>query len=363
MTLSINLSINVESSKDRWIEKDQVCIQYHDTWVTKTIPWTENNLKLVVSNDLMCGISSTGRKGKDAITETWCYYVDIDDPTRHGADLIDHVHRCFNRHGIAHAISTSVNNKREKKKPSGEILPACPRLKVLIPLAQPIPLATNVQKKIWEHNKVRCFAYIQKILGEDIPLDKSSHDANRYSYRANTNADNFEWRFADGKPLPLHKVLKAPCTFIQKLIDDGVAGIEAGDELYYEHCKVEVEKKRAAKLKDLELKGIDVKRQHQLVMTAAKFFFSQNRDRGDWVQVCQAFVNEHLGYLSDHTTLTRGELVSFTPSFSHDAVKAGTIVHLAKKYGWTKPSNKPNIEDIKVSKSMESALSFLNNKA
>ncbi|HFQ5145386.1 TPA: hypothetical protein ACGU88_000905 [Vibrio vulnificus] len=361
MTLSIKLSVNNESSYDTNIAKADVCIRYHDTWETVHIEWKESNLKYAVSKDLMCGISSTGRKGKDAITETWCYYVDIDDPTRHGDDLIDHVHECFNRHGIAHAISTSVNNKREKTKPSGQLLPACPRLKVLIPLAQPIPLATNVQKKIWEHNKSSCFALVQRIIGDDIKLDQSSHDANRYSYRANLSADNFEWRFSDGKPLPLHKVLKAPCEFIQGLIDNSVSGTEA-DELYYEHCKVESEKKRQAKLKELEEQGIDIKRQHHMVMNAAKYFFSETRDRDDWVKVCQAFVNEHLGCLTNYTSLTRGELVSFTPSLANDAVKAGTIVHLAKKYGWS-TSNKPNVKDIKVSKSMTDALAFLNNKA
>ncbi len=307
--MEFNISINKETSSDRMMTKTEANEKAYRGWKITTLDWTESKVKTVFKCEWMAGLSTDGRKRKESIAGVGVLFLDIDDPTKHGAELLDIVHQRLSNAGYAHAIATSANHMREKIKSSGEVLPACPRLKIMIPLASPYLFVGNEEEREqkrenWKAGAKRITAYFERLL--ECELDHSSLDANRYSYRVNPQADNFEFRFADGKGLDAKNYCyPAPVNYL-----------------------AEARRKRLAE----RFNGDD---SMERVKDAARYFFSEHRGRDEWVNVCFAVANLFGIYeLKNMTTMTKGEESGFSRQTSGRTVGAGTIIHLAKQYGW-----------------------------
>ena len=91
-------------------------------------------------------------------------------------------------------IYSSQNHQKEKVKKSGKTLPACDRLRALIPLDTPIDSIFDLEA-VTEY-------FINKYQGEG--FDKTSFESNRYFAHGNTIVSNFvdDKGFLDWKNLP-----------------------------------------------------------------------------------------------------------------------------------------------------------------
>lgn len=277
--------------------------QSYRGWTLTTQDWNETKVKTVFKCEWMAGLSIDGYKRRDSIAGVGILFLDIDDETQHGDQLLDIVHQRLSEAGYAHAIATSANHMREKRKASGETLPAIPRLKIMIPLTKIYLFKDEEKRECWNAARPRITSYFEKLL--DVHLDHSSLDANRYSYRIDVNSSNFEWRFSNGTGFDCSR-------FAIPRVGNAFA--------------------EARKNKSSERFNKDDER----VKQAAKFFLSQHRNRDDWVKVCLAVVNEFgMNTLKSMTELTFGEERSFSGRASSNTCGAGTIIYLAKQHGWT----------------------------
>jgi hypothetical protein len=297
------ISINKETSSVRTMTKSEANETSYRGWKITTLDWNESKVKTVFKCEWMSGLSTDGYKRRDSIVGMGVLFLDIDDETPHGTQLLEIVHQRLSNAGYAHAIATSANHMREKRKMSGELLPAIPRLKLMIPLTKMYLFKDEDKRECWNAARSRITNYFEKLLG--VELDHSSLDANRYSYRIDVNAPNFDWRFSDGKGFDCARFA------IPRV---GNAFIDA------------------SKHKTAERFGKNDER----VKQAAKFYLSQHRNRDDWVKVCLAVVNEFgMNALKSMTDLTTGEERSFSGRTSGNTCGAGTIIHLARQHGWT----------------------------
>ncbi|MFM5601408.1 hypothetical protein ACET7H_17510 [Aeromonas veronii] len=307
--MNFSISINEITSRDRTLSKADANSMAAFGWYSDTYEWTRSVVGKTFQKEWMSGLSTDGRKRKESIQGVGVLFLDIDDPTKHGAELLEVVHQRLSNAGYAHAIATSANHMKEKIKASGEVLPACPRLKIMIPLDVPylfVGSETEQEQKRenWKAGAKRITAYFERLL--ECELDHSSLDANRYSYRINPQADNFQFRFSDGNGFDAKRYCyPAPINLI-----------------------AEARRKKLAE-------RFNTDDNMDRVKDAARYFFSEHRGRDEWVNVCFAVANLFGIYeLKAMTELTSGEESSFKRQTSGRTVGAGTIIHLAKQYGW-----------------------------
>lgn len=294
------ISLNYITSRNPYLSKDQANTLTHKGWVTKNIPWEERSIKWAMSQEWMPGLSKDGLKRRESIVSMGSLFIDIDDPTPYGHRLIEHVHRALRAAMVSHAIATSTNHLREKHRASGEVLPACPRLKILIPLSKGVVFNSEEDKDDWNYSRPYILDALRDLLKVK-ELDTSSLDVNRCSFRMREDLHNFEWRFHRGRPFDvipfLRKMPPPPPPLPRNENDDDV------------------------------------------VIDAAYWFFSDSRPREEWVRVCAAvyhlFGEEQLKQM---TALTKAELNSFKRNTGRGS-GAGSIIHYAREYGWVPVKN------------------------
>ena len=147
-------------------------------WESVEVPWNEKSIVDLVTK---CGISgnefSDGHKVKDSWIGTSAIMLDFDGGDFTKEWLITEQKGC----GFNSYIYSSQNHQKEKVKKSGKILPACDRLRALIPLDAPI-------KTIFDLNAVTNY-FINKYQGEG--FDKTSFESNRYFAHGNNIVSNF----------------------------------------------------------------------------------------------------------------------------------------------------------------------------
>lgn len=296
------ISINTKTARMA-LDKKEANTLTSTGWEQRQIAWQENIVRSMFRIEWMAGVVVQGeanpqkRKRKDCIQGINSLFIDIDDMTQHGDRLLDVTHQRLTEAGLLHAISTSANHMKPKTKESGEVLPPCPRLKILIPLPYEVDLIDPEAVAVWDASRESILAHIADIIGiEPSLLDKSSLDANRYSYRA---PDYAEWRFnGEGQPLDIEPLAVKPKAVAAPRPMTG-----------YENDKV---------------------------LNAAEYIFSQDRDRQIWLKTCFAIANTHgVDKLRLMTRATNAELASFaTRSASGQKVSGGTVIHYARLLGW-----------------------------
>jgi len=160
-------------------------------WESVEVPWEKEKIVDLITK---CGISgnefSDGHKVKDSWVGTSAIMLDLDGGDFTKDWLISEQSEWkFNSY-----IYSSQNHQKEKVTKSGKTLPACDRLRALIPLDTPIDSIFDLQA-VTEY-------FINKYQGEG--FDKTSFESNRYFAHGNTIVSNFvdDRGFLDWKNLP-----------------------------------------------------------------------------------------------------------------------------------------------------------------
>ncbi|APX10076.1 hypothetical protein PPW95_25410 (plasmid) [Vibrio parahaemolyticus] len=298
----MKISLNALTSKIKDLTKDRANEIAFKGWIVKDFYWTRTDIQHIFSCEWMCGLSNDGFKRRTSIYRMDTIFLDIDDPTKHGDNLLNHVHSELTKKNVSHAIATSTHHLKEKVRKSGEILPACPRMKMMIPLTEPIFFNSEEDKDDWNYSRPYIINYLKKLLDVE-ELDASSFDVNRASFRMNSSADNHEFVFFKGEPLMLKNLIK----------------------------KMPPPEPR----KPIETNSDNERN----LINAASWFFGENRPRDEWVKVAAAVYHEFgAETLQSLTKLSKGELLSFKRQ-SGNSAGAGTIIFFAQQYGWSFPVN------------------------
>jgi hypothetical protein len=147
-------------------------------WDSVEVPWEHDK---IVDLTTKYGISGNefrdGHKLKDSWVGTSAIMLDLDGGDFTNEWLISEQSEWkFNSY-----IYSSQNHQKEKVKKSGKTLPACDRLRALIPLDTPIKTIFDLQA-VTEY-------FIDKYQGEG--FDKTSFEQNRYFAHGNTIVSNF----------------------------------------------------------------------------------------------------------------------------------------------------------------------------
>ncbi|EPN0316250.1 hypothetical protein ACTTZI_004152 [Vibrio vulnificus] len=318
----LKISINSLTSLRKDLTKDEANQIAHKGWKVREFYWFEEDVRYILQCDWMVGLSIDGLKRRTSIYRMENLFLDIDDPTKYGNDLLDHIVQVLTNKGISHAIHTSTNHMKEKVRKSGEILPACPRLKMIIPLSEPVIFDSEADKDDWNYSRFYLVEFLKQLL-EVEELDTSSLDVNRASFRMKPTAENFQFSFYKGNPLEIkHLLRKIPPQQPRKYV-----------EMTDEH--------------------------QQNIINAAYFFFGEHRPRDEWVKVAAAVYHEFgADILKQMTTLTNGELMSFKRQTSN-ASGAGTIIFFSQQYGWKFPIKQ--VEQVSKKTSINASISNFNN--
>lgn len=301
----MQISINTLTSQIKNLTKQQGNEKAFKGWITKNVPWQESAIKSIMQFEWMAGLSKDGYKRRTSIYAINALFLDIDDETIYGNNLLNFVHKSLSEIGLSHAIATSTHHLKVKLTKRGVELPACPRIKIMIPLEQLIEFSSEEDKDNWNYSREFILKSFSGIL-RAIKLDASSLDVNRASFRMNTKADNFEWRFYKGNSFniqPYLRVMPQP------------------------------------EMVSFEFNGD----QHQNdTLDAASYFFSTHRDRDEWLKVSAAIYHCFgAEVLKKLTKITKGELDSFK-RINGRVCTAGTIFYYAKINGW-----QPRLDYIK----------------
>ena len=302
----MQISINTLTSQIKKMTKQQGNEQAYKGWITKNVPWKESAIKSIMQFEWMAGLSKDGYKRRTSIYAINALFLDIDDETIYGDSLLNFVHKSLSEIGLSHAIATSTHHLKVKLTKRGVELPACPRIKLMIPLEQLVSLPTEEDKDDWNYSREFILKAFNCIL-RAIKLDASSLDVNRASFRMNTKADNFEWRFYSGDSFniqPYLRVMPPPEKF--------------------------------------EFKGTN---NQEDIISAASHYFSSHHDRDEWLKVAAAIYHEfNADVLKKLTKVTKGELDSFKRQNGR-VCTAGTVFHYACLNGWQ--PRKEYIEQLK----------------
>ncbi|MTI12793.1 hypothetical protein [Sansalvadorimonas verongulae] len=300
MKLSINTITSVQN-----LSKDEANVQAWRGWEVQDIEWNSEALQRVFSGEWMASLA-VGRKRKEDMVGISALYLDIDDKTCHGDDILEVVHEKLVAENISHAIAPSAHHMKPKTKKSGEVLPPCPRLKIMIPMDEVLDITDSETMATWQASKTNILTHFADMFGIALKkMDGSSLDVNRYNYRCNPYRP--EWKFFTGSDFDITPLAVEPP--------------EPEPVKYSNYSNYS---------NDGNYSGND-----DHIEDAARYFFSMHRDRSEWVTMCLAVANVlGVGTLATMTNTTKAELASFTKGTTGRIAGKGTIIHLAKQHGW-----------------------------
>ncbi|MGQ5483749.1 hypothetical protein FA893_18255 [Photobacterium damselae subsp. piscicida] len=327
------VSINKKTSQDRTLSKDDVSTKAFG-WKVKDVQWEEGTIRTLFNCDWMAGISGNTRKREEDVIAIQSLFIDIDDPCDVGDNLLNHVHENLKAHNVSHAIATSINHQKLKETKAGKVLPACPRIKVLIPLSDVIDTESDHAKLVWSESVPSIMEFLSNIIkvrreknGEVIhPFDESCFQINRYSYRVNPSLPNFEWKFHDGEPLNINELAKEVDPTVTSAVTVGVT--DGVTQCY--------------------------RNDDDLLLSAATHFYSEPREHTEWCTVSYVIGSKFgIHQLRTMTSATEGQYLKFCKNkLGGRKADVGSVFMLAANYGWVRPK-KQSVFDFDWSKASD----------
>lgn len=175
------MNISISNSYDPKLSKDENHNKVSQGWKLTEVEWQEDKIiELTTSDGVSCNEYSDGHRCTESWVSSHAIMLDFDDGYMTSEELLNlQKHWQFNSY-----VFTSQNHMKPKHTTTGEIKPACDRLRVLIPLTEPI-------RDEFDRQAVERYLISKYDVDGKNVLDQSYLGRTRYFAHGTTEVSNF----------------------------------------------------------------------------------------------------------------------------------------------------------------------------